>query len=131
MTVRTSPPITFGPHDFQRTDRGITWGIKVTATSDASFVMVFVKSADGEWQPDRSLQAAMLDGAFENAIQRGGPVVDWFRGTLIPKLNIWLGLKFPPLGDAVPPTASYAEQADALIQGIRITVRPDGTLLAT
>ena len=131
MTVRTSAPITFGPHDFQRTDRGITWGIKVTSTSDASFVMVFVQGADGKWLPDQT-QAAQLDAAFETAISRGGPVINWFRDVLLPKLNAWLREKFPPLDATAPPPAptTFPEQADALIQGLRITVHADGTLTA-
>jgi hypothetical protein len=120
--------MTFGPHDFQRTDRGITWGIKVTAM-DSSFVMVFLQDADGVWRPDTSTMAAQLDPVFENAMRGRPPVLEWFRDTLIPNLNRWLAEKFPPL--ALPPApTTVAEQADALIQGLRITVHPDGTLTA-
>lgn len=125
MTIRTSAPITFTPgSDFFRTDRGITWGIKVTVTAAVAFATVFVRGADGTWSAEANLDE-MLD-------TRSGPVGDWMRDVLLPKLNAWLRLKFPPLGpDAPPPSpATFYEQADAAIQGLRIIAHADGTLTA-
>lgn len=124
MTIRTSPEIVFGPNDFKRTDRGVTWGIKVTATSEATFVAVLV--ADGP----RWTMGAMLDSALDLNTAEFPDMNDWMQRKCLPALNAWLADKFPAL-DKPPVAGTRAEQADMLIQGLRIAVSPvDGKLTA-
>lgn len=124
MTIRTTPEITFGPNDFKRTDRGVTWGIKVTEIAEATFVAVFVLEGD------RWTVGAMLDDGLDMNQSEYPDMRDWLRLKCVPNLNAWLAFKFPALG--APPSMSRAAQADALIQGLRITMNPaDGTLTAS
>ena len=126
LVVRTQGTVSFGSGDFFRTDRGITWGVKVTDADGMSFVMAFIKTPEGPWAMD-SLNESMIDSDFSVTVasQYGGDVAAWFRGKFVPGLNAWLAKKFP----AVAPTAlSPAEQADTMINSMRITRRADGTL---
>ena len=93
MTVRTSPPVTFGPGDFLRTDRGVTWGIKVTDTPDAKFVSVFTRSADMVWGID--IGEALLESEMDLSAGLYPDVKDWLKKKLIPNLNAWLASSRP------------------------------------
>jgi len=126
MTVRTSAPIVFTPgKDLIRTDRGVTWGIKVTDAGDVQAVHVF-EQAGSTWTPGTTLADL---GWPEQLQQHGGDMRAWFKATALPKLNAWLAQRFPPLGQGAN---SPSEQLDALIVGsLRIATRPDGTLSAS
>ena len=127
MTVRTSAPIVFEPSkDFLRTDRGITWGIKVTNTGDLKMVHVFEKSGD-TWTV--GAQLAGLDWP-DQLTQYGGDVREWFIAKVLPLINAWLASRFPALDAA--PSDDPSAQLDRLIVGsLKITVGPDGTLKAS
>ena len=127
MTVRTSGTLIVGAADFVRIDRGITWCIKVTDASEASFVAVFVKNGDA-WASD-PLGESMLEPDFIGAVMKdyGGNVRAWFTGKLLPALNAYLRVKFPA---AAGVNLSAAEQADQMIGLIRIIIHADGTLTA-
>lgn len=127
MTVRKSLAITFTPgEDFFRTDRGVTWGVKVTDFGDLDFVSVFVKSGD-VWVSG----IALTDADWENEMQAVGDIKRWFVEQCLPKLNEWLAATFKP-GDTKPPALGLPEQLDGLIvKQLRVTVNADGTLTAS
>lgn len=127
MTVRTSAPIVFEPtKDFLRTDRGVTWGIKVTNTGDLRMVHVFEKAGEG-WVV--GAQLAGLD--WPDQLQAyGGDVRAWFVEKVLPLLNAWLSSRFPALSS--PPSDDPSEQLDRLIVGaLKVTQSADGTLKAS
>lgn len=127
MTVRTSAPIVFDPSaDFIRTDRGVTWGIKVTNTGDLKMVHVFEKAGES-WVI--GAQLAGLDWP-DQLPQYGGNVREWFIAKVLPLLNAWLASRFPAL-DA-PQESDPSAELDALIVGLlKITKAADGTLKAS
>ena len=128
MTVRESGPISFGPADLKRTDRGVTWGVKCQLMDDVQRIYVFLQNTDGAWGLD-SHDESVLEDDFRKAMTQFASVSAWFTGRFIPNLNKWLGLKFPITGTV--PTLTQFEQADQLINAnVAITVKPDGTLLA-
>lgn len=125
MTVRTSPAITFVQgQDIFRTDRGVTWGIKVTDANDVQAVHVFEQSGS-TWIP----AAVLADLGWPDELKAyGGDMRAWFKATVLPKLNAWLAQRFPPIGEV---SNSPSAQLDALIVGgLEITLRTDGTLKA-
>ena len=133
MTVRTGGYVAFGPGDFVRTDRGITWGIKCTVMADSGveFISIFSRNNDGTWNAE-----ATIDDGFDLRTAEYPDVIDWFLNVLLPKLNAWLASKFPALtGGIAPPTPAALtrlEQADLLINTrLSITQNPDGTLTAS
>lgn len=125
--VRTSPPITFTPgQDFFRTDRGITWGIKVTSVGDIQAVHVFEKSGD-TWAVGTELAGL---GWTDELKDYGGDVKTWFKAKALPRLNAWLAQRFP--ATSAPPSGDPSEQLDRLIVGtLRVQTNPDGTLSAS
>lgn len=120
MAVRTSAPITFTPgQDFFRTDRGVTWGIKVTSVNDIQMVGVF-EQAGAAWN-----SAVVLGDLL--TIPQGESVKAWFKRVCLPILNSWLAQRFPASNTPQTP----AEELDAFILGnLRVSVAADGTLSA-
>ena len=108
-TVRPSAPIVFKPgEDFFRTDRGITWGIKVTDAGDIQAVHVFEQSG-ASWVVGTELAGLSWQEQVKSSY--GGDMKAWFKATALPKLNAWLAQRFPPVN--TPKTMS--EQLDSLI----------------
>lgn len=129
---RTSFPLILDANDFQRTDRGIKWGIKcheIPAFGQAVYVVF--PGADG------STRQEPLDDAFDIHVfnDHGGDVRRWFKERLIPKLNAWLAKTFPAIAtdtDWQPVIVpGPLEQAHALIGQLVITQAADGTLKAS
>lgn len=122
MTVQVSqgPIEMIQGKDFIRTDRGITWGIKCRDIMGVQVVMIVQNTPNG-WQVLENLETGFdlykgdLDLWFKNILQ---------------KLNAWLAKFFPANGQPEPELTRF-EQADKLIQGIKITVNADGTLTAS
>lgn len=129
---RTGFPLVLDPNDFKRTDRGMTWGIKLhEIASFGQMVYLVTTGLDG------GQHVEPLDDQFDIRVTRdyGGDVRRWLTEFLLPKLNAWLGKTFPPQAtdEFVPPAidATKFQQAHQLIGSILITVAPDGTLKAT
>jgi hypothetical protein len=123
--VRTGGALELDPaSDFVRTDRGVTWGVKVTDTPDISFVMIFVRGQDGQWTSDGSAEAR-IDGDFRASVGRLGGIGAWMAQVCVPGINAWLAAKFPA---GIGAQSTAAEQADAAIRALRVLMRPDGTL---
>jgi hypothetical protein len=118
MTVRLSPDLnlTVG-EDFVRTDRGITWGIKVTDFGDIlKVVSVCVREPGGTWTLTGRYAPGlmMLDDGFDMHIPQHESVIHWVRERIVPRLNLWLAAVFPPTdGHAPPPPQTPASRACA------------------
>lgn len=131
MTVKTAvgAPV-FGPADFQRTDRGITWGIKVTDLPGLTNVGVFLLK-NGVWVFGGTVEAHLDDDLPSSVAGVGGSMTRWFNEILLPALNKWLKVTFPAIAGGVkPPVLTPAEQADKLIGALQIVTNADGTLTA-
>lgn len=128
--VRTDPVITFEPgKDYCRTDRGVFWGIKVTDTSDADFIAIFVRNGDS-W----SVGALLSGFEWEKEAAAYPNLRAYLREKLVPQINAWLREKFPPNGNPEDPPKfkTLAEELDWLIvHELNVTQNPDGTLSAS
>lgn len=132
MSIQKTPfPLVLDANDFQRTDRGVKWGIKFheVVGMGAQAVHVVWSTAGGPQS------VSTLDDSFDLRILRdyGGNVNRWLTEYLLPKLNAWLAKTFPPVAvDFVPVfDGSDFEKAFAAIGQIKITQAADGTLKAT
>ena len=128
MTVRTSGYVAFGPGDFVRTDRGVTWGVKCSVVDSIEFVSIFTRNPDGTWNAE-----AIIDDGFDLTAERYPQVIDWFINVLLPKLNAWLATKFQARGVTTPAPVAMTrlEQADMYINTrLGIAENADGTLTA-
>jgi hypothetical protein len=124
VQVGAGNPI-IGPGDFIRTDRGITWAIKCRETPNFSACAIYVKT-EGVWDIDQTM-FAQIDTSLDTPQAN---MMDWFRVTLLPKLNAWLAFKFPAIGTSPEPLTPI-KQADMLINSLLvITMNADGTLTA-
>lgn len=134
MTVQAAPgPIVMGTGDFQRTDRGITWGIKFRNLGIGYAVFVVVKQSDGSWAQPAATES-YLESSFEDAMKTMD-VTTWVKNVFIPRLNAWLKKAFPAVGAPAPTPVTIDEKfaaADAQVFGnLRITVAADSTLSAS
>ena len=76
------------------------------------------------------------NGTPEDAVrcwcQQLGGVAAFIRDVVLPRLNAWLLVEYPPIAGS-PPAAQQTtvQQLDAAIGGIKLTVQADGTVTAT
>lgn len=130
---RTAWPLVLDANDFQRTDRGVKWGIKfheVTGMGAQTVHLVYTPAGGSQ-------VVETLDDSFDLRINRdfGGNVIRWLTEYILPKLNAWLAKTFPPkaAGDDWTPVidSSKLDEAFAAVGRIKITQAADGTLSAS
>jgi hypothetical protein len=135
MSIQRSPfPLVLDANDFQRTDRGVKWGIKfheIIGFGQAVY-LVYPSSVDG------TQKVETLDDAFDIHIlqDHGGDVLNWIKNRIIPKLNAWLAKMFPPISSdgewtPAPPDATKFEEAWLAVAKIKFTTAADGTIKAS
>lgn len=127
MTVqRTDGIIQMTPgKDFIRTDKGITWGIKVRDMSTfAVVVFIVVQNPDGTWSISQT-----IDEAVDLNINNYPTVKDYLK-TLISKIQAWLTKTFG--SNTVPPVTPKGDKFDELdaliVSSLKITTNADGSL---
>lgn len=128
MTVRTNNAWVFVPGADQCGEhKGVKWGLKVSDLDGWQFVALAI--FDGQqWNV-----FATAGREFARDVQaHGGDVRKWVREVVVPAMNTGFLRVFKPA--AVEPDAftSLAEELDhILVNELRVTVNPDGTLTAT
>jgi hypothetical protein len=132
MSIQKSAfPLVLDANDFQRTDRGVKWGIKCHEV-----VGMGAQAVHLVWVPVGGSQTVeTLDDSFDLRILRdyGGNVTRWLTEYLLPKLNAWLAKTFPPVADGFVPVfdGSDFEKAFTAIGQIKVIQAADGTLKAS
>lgn len=125
----TGFPLVLDANDFQRTDRGVKWGIKFHEIPQfGQFIYVVYTTPEGIQKQES------LEDSFDIVIETtyGGDVVRWLKERLIPRINTWLAKMFPKTGGVAAPTLTKFEQAFVETNRLlKITVNADGTIVAS
>jgi hypothetical protein len=128
MSIQTAGfPLVLQADDFQRTDFGIKWGIKlqrIAGFGDIVYVTWFDR--DGKQNVE-----ALDDGFDVHILNYGNDVTRWLKEYLIPKMNLWLSRMFKAGDNTVPTAPDLFQQAHTAVGKIVITVNTDGTLKAS
>lgn len=125
MTVQAQEgPIYMGPNDFQRTDKGINWGIKCRDIAGFQIVMIVERQEDGSWSVP-----ANLDDGFDINKDKYTDMLKYLREVILPRLNAWLKQRFGKSNEEI--VLTKFEQLDKMIQKITISTDADGYLVAS